>query len=138
MKTKQLAILCIGVLLLVNCVEVQKNIEPDIDWKYQVDSLLMPFWMTPEAQGNPNGNFPSYRASDGSIMTKNNVDFKGLSEIENFLFIGGTDSLQRDFLRMKSRQTYAYGVAYHLTGNEDYLKLAKKGTHYLLKNGEKV
>lgn len=136
MTIKQLTILCLGFLLFINCDRDEKRLKPDINWKYQVDSLLMPFWMTSEAFGQPVGNFPTYRSSEGLVMDKTKINFNKLSEIENFLFVGGTDSLQRDFLRMKSRQTYAYGVAYHLTGNEAYLKLAKLGTEYLLENGE--
>ena len=136
MKTKQLLLLIPYVLLVVSCKHKHEVSIPDIDWKHQVDSLLMPFWMTPEAQGQPIGNFPTYRASDGSIMTKHNIDFNELNDIDNFLFVGGTDSLQREFLRMKSRQVYAYGVGFHLTGNKEYLKLAKKGIEYLFKHGE--
>jgi mannose/cellobiose epimerase-like protein (N-acyl-D-glucosamine 2-epimerase family) len=39
--------------------------------------------------------------------------------------------LHTEYTRMKSRQTYAYGVGYHLTGDEGLLALAKQGVDYL-------
>ena len=92
-----------------------------IDWKFQVDSLLMPFWMHKHALGSPLGNFPTWRCNDGSISNCNELNH---------------DYIQSDYLRMKSRQLYAYCVAYHLTGNEIYLEYATLGVNYLMKHGE--
>ena len=112
------------------------NLTQDIDWIYQVDSLLMPYWMMEDAQGTPIGNFPNYRYRDGKVIDPANFDFASIpDELAPFVTVQ-PDSFKRDFLRIKSRQTYAYGVAYHLTGNEAYLKLAKKGVDYLLEHGE--
>lgn len=41
--------------------------------------------------------------------------------------------VHRNYIRMQSRQTYAYGVAFHLTGNQKYLSLAKAGCKYISK-----
>lgn len=133
-------------LLYVSCVLVafqackkdpnSKNLTQDIDWIYQVDSLLMPYWMTEDAQGTPVGNFPTYRYRNGAVVDPAQFDFASVPEMLAPFVIVQTDSFKREFLRIKSRQTYAYGVAYHLTGNEAYLKLAKKGVDYLLEHGE--
>lgn len=108
----------------------------DIDWVFQVDSLLMPYWMIDEAKGTPFGNFPTYRYRHGKVVDPAQFDFGSISDALAPFVIVQTDSFKRDFLRIKSRQTYAYGVAYHLTGNETYLNLAKKGVDYLLDHGE--
>jgi len=108
----------------------------DIDWIYQVDSLLMPYWMMDEAKGSPVGNFPNYRYRDGKVVYPTQFDFSSIPETLAPFVTVQTDSFKRDFLRIKSRQTYAYGVAYHLTGTEVYLNLAKKGVDYLLEHGE--
>ena len=133
-------------LLCVACVLVafqackkdpnSNSLTQDIDWIYQVDSLLMPYWMMEEAQGVPVGNFPTYRYRDGKKVDPAQFDFTSIPEMVAPFVIVQTDSFKREFLRIKSRQTYAYGVAYHLTGNEAYLKLAKKGVDYLLEHGE--
>lgn len=107
----------------------------DIDWLYQVDSLLMPFWMSEEALGYPLGNFPNYRNTKGEILTYENFDFHKIpKELSHFL-IEQNDSLRRSYIRMNSRQIYSYCVAFNLTGNEAYLKNAKLGIDYLLENG---
>lgn len=107
----------------------------DIDWIYQVDSLLMPYWMSDEAMGNPLGNYPNYRDREGKILTYDNFDYKKVpDELADFL-ITQSDSLRRHYIRMNSRQIYTYCVAYNLTGNEAYLERAKIGVDYLLEKG---
>ena len=135
-------IIIITILLTTN--SCKKSQEPvpivkpthNLDWIYQVDSLLMPYWMMDEAKGSPIGNFSNYRFRDGKILDPNQFDFASIPDILAPFVIVQTDSFKRDFLRIKSRQTYAFGVAYHLTGNEAYLELAKKGVDYLLEHGE--
>jgi len=95
----------------------------------------MPFWMSNEALGDPIGNFSGYRLVDGTIAKHEDFNYKSVPEFLNQFIVEGTDSLRRDYLRIKSRQTFTYGVAYHLTGNEQYLDLARLGVEYLLANG---
>jgi len=106
-----------------------------IDWIYQVDSLLMPYWMMDEALGNPPGNFPNNRYDDGNVINPANFDFNSIYAQAAPFILGPTDSLRRDFIRMKARQVYAYCIAFNLTGNEDYLIRAKLGLDFLIKNG---
>ncbi len=49
--------------------------EDKTDWIYHVDSLLMPFWMSDDALGNPPGNYPAYRYPDGSPIDPDNLDY---------------------------------------------------------------
>ena len=81
----------------------------------------MPFWTHKDALGSPLGNFPTYHCNDGSLSNCNE-----LKDVD----------IESDYLRMKSRQLYAYCVAYHLTGNEIYLEYATLGVNYLMKHGE--
>ncbi|MFM9157915.1 MAG: hypothetical protein ACKOPK_08335, partial [Dolichospermum sp.] len=48
--------------------------------------------------------------------------------------IPGIVKLDREYVRAKSRQVFAYGVAYNLTGNRKYLSYAKAGVDYLRAN----
>ncbi|BCU77421.1 hypothetical protein [Luteolibacter sp. LG18] len=97
-------------------------------WLQHLKEDLLPFWSQPTALGNPVGNFPTYRNNDGSLVDPDHLkpEFKHL--------IDGIVFLDRDHVRAKSRQCFAYGVAYHMTGDETYLDHAKAGVDYLLKH----
>lgn len=97
------------------------------DWLSHVTQGLQPYWMMDSAQGSPLGNFPTFRCDDGSLLDIN----QPCSEL-NQAWI--SPHFDRDYTRMKSRQIYGYGVLYHLTGNDEALKLAKAGVDYMLAN----
>ena len=95
-------------------------------WLKHFNEDLLPFWNVPDAWGSPRGDFPTFRGNDGKA-----VDWtKPPSELttapgwikENF---------GREYVRMKSRQTYFYGVAYHLTGDPKLLELARDGVAFI-------
>jgi hypothetical protein len=69
----------------------------------------MPFWLMPEAKGAPVGNFPTWRQMTGALTA--NTARKP---------------------RMMGRQTYAYSIAFLMTGDEAYLDLARAGNRFLL------
>ena len=105
-----------------------RGLPPGERWLAHLNDELLPFWTMPEALGTPLGNFPTYRCNDGSLV--NPAD--PCPEIRN------ADpeivKLSRDYVRSKSRQTFAYGVAYHLTGEEKYLLYARAGAEWLIAN----
>ena len=102
------------------------------EWKAHLELDLMPFWMPAKALGEP-GDFPTYRCNDGQLFDPANP----CSELSNA--VPGIVWQHREYLRMKSRQVYGYGVAYHVTGDPAYLQLARDGTEYIIKHGfEKV
>lgn len=94
-------------------------------WLQHLEEDLLPFWTMNAALGTPVGKYPTYRCNDGSLY--NSVT--PCPELKN------ADSsivkLKREYIRAQSRQIFAYGVAYHLTGNDQYLKFAKHGVDYL-------
>ena len=90
-------------------------------------SVLAKYWMHPDAQGVPLGNFPTWRCDDGTL--RNQKSCKGEGNLGNMLELSGID-----FVRMQARQTFAYGVLFNLTGDEQALKLHKAGVDFLLKN----
>ena len=136
---RHLSIFLVSMYLLLKCSPVQDHLqtassENKIDWIHHVDSLIMPFWMSEEALGNPPGNFPAYRYPDGSAVDPSNPDYARLVPEYQQFYMGSADSLRRDFIRVKSRQIYGYCIAFHLTGNERYLENAKRGLDYLIEN----
>ncbi|MBE9489036.1 MAG: hypothetical protein IMY67_01970 [Bacteroidetes bacterium] len=131
-----LIIICLFLGCRPNMDNSQKTIsQTKTDWIYHVDSLLMPFWMSDDALGNPRGNYPAYRYPDGRAIDPANLDYKFLVPEYQQFYMDNTDSLRRDFIRVKSRQVYGYCIAFHLTGNEEYLVNAKLGLDYLIKKG---
>lgn len=92
-------------------------------WLAHLNNDLLPFWTMPSALGSPLGSFPSTRCDDGSVLNFNNPCPP----------IAGNAYLMQpaQYLVPLSRQTYGYGVAYHLTGNTEYLDYMKAGIAYL-------
>jgi mannose/cellobiose epimerase-like protein (N-acyl-D-glucosamine 2-epimerase family) len=94
-------------------------------WLDHLNNDLLPFWSMPEAVGT-NGNFPTYRCNDGTLYNPNNDACIGLENP-----VPGIVWLDRDYVRSKSRQVFAYGIAYNLTGEAKYLQWAKQGVDFL-------
>jgi uncharacterized protein (TIGR03437 family) len=92
-------------------------------WIAHLTTDLLPFWTMPSAVGNPTCAFPSTRCDDGSLL-----NFKNPCPP-----IAGNAYLLTParYLVALSRQTYGYGVAYHLTGDPRYLQYMKAGIDYL-------
>lgn len=88
-------------------------------WLSHLTYDLLPFWTKPVALGNPLGNFPTYRDNDGLL-------YSGLNS--------SARDIDKEYVRMESRQIYAYCVGYHLTGDEKLLSYAKTGVDYLRSN----
>jgi mannose/cellobiose epimerase-like protein (N-acyl-D-glucosamine 2-epimerase family) len=89
---------------------------------------LLPFWTKPTALGQPLGNFPTYRNNDGSPFNPAHPTPEFQHLVDGIVF------QERDHVRAKSRQCFAYGIAYHMTGEEVYLEYAKAGVRFLLQH----
>jgi mannose/cellobiose epimerase-like protein (N-acyl-D-glucosamine 2-epimerase family) len=89
---------------------------------------LLPFWAVPEAIGLPKGNFPTFRCNDGRLPDPA-APCPEIKDAAKWL----RPEVNRTYVRMQGRQTYAYGVAFHLTGDPRWLDLAKAGAAHTLK-----
>lgn len=98
-------------------------------WVEHLSRDLAPFWLRPEALGTPVGAFPTFRCDDGSLVDPE-------LPCGEMLVAGPwvSSRLGVEHTRMRSRQTFFYGVAFHLTGEERYLALAKAGVDHLRSN----
>ncbi len=119
-KTKQYPV--DNIELIINSVPTGER------WIQHLEEDLLPFWTRSEALGSPVGNFPTYRCNDGSLYNLDNLCTE-LAEP-----VPGIVNLNREYIRSKSRQVFAYGIAYNLTGNSQYLQYAKDGVDYLRAN----
>jgi mannose/cellobiose epimerase-like protein (N-acyl-D-glucosamine 2-epimerase family) len=95
-------------------------------WRRHVTDDLMPFWLTADALGTPIGNFPTFRCNDGTAFHPE-APCPELAQPPGWI----APELARDYARMKSRQTFLYGVAFHITGDERYLEYARAGVAWL-------
>ena len=100
---------------------------PSLDrWRKHVTDELLPFWTMPDALGAPIGNFPTFRCNDGTLY-RAEAPCPELAKAPGYI----STELGRDYTRMKSRQTFLYGVAFHITGEERYLEYARAGVAWL-------
>jgi mannose/cellobiose epimerase-like protein (N-acyl-D-glucosamine 2-epimerase family) len=100
---------------------------PSLDrWRRHVTDELMPFWLTEDALGTPIGNFPTFRCNDGTAFHPD-APCPELAHPPEWM----ASEIGRDYTRMKSRQTFAYGIAFHITGDERYLTYARAGVTWL-------
>ncbi len=76
---------------------------------------LMPYWDSPEALGEPLGNFPSFRGRDGELLP---------ASPEN------PERTQRR-LSTLARQVYGYSHAFMMTGEDRFLTYAKAGLDWI-------
>lgn len=95
-------------------------------WLKHFNEDLLPFWNTPDAWGTPRGNFPTFRGNDGRAVDWAQPPAE-LATAPAWI----RSEFGRDYVRMKSRQTYVYGVAYHLTGDPAMLALARDGADFI-------
>jgi mannose/cellobiose epimerase-like protein (N-acyl-D-glucosamine 2-epimerase family) len=90
---------------------------------------LLPFWNLADAWGQPRGNFPTFRGQDGRLQDPARSD-QGFGNAPRWI----RENFGIEYTRMKSRQTYFYGVAYHLTGDPKMLELARDGVAWIRAN----
>jgi len=96
-------------------------------WLAHVNKDLLPFWSSKDALGDPPGAFPSFRCNDGKRFDPQ----APCPELQNPpAWI--KSEVGRDYLRMQGRQTFAYGVAFHLTGDRRWLEAARNGAAFTL------
>lgn len=110
---------------------IQDSTEPYI-WAEHIENDLMKFWKKDalELQG---GLFPTYLTNEGFRLSDNPDEWT--EEFKAALADDETKGLvtpEYNYVRAHSRLTYANGIAYHVTGKENYLKQCKKGTEALI------
>jgi mannose/cellobiose epimerase-like protein (N-acyl-D-glucosamine 2-epimerase family) len=91
-------------------------------WIDHVVNDMLPFWSVPDALGNPIGAFPGRRCNDGTLS-----DPAAPCPEAN----GSTTDKPTRWLVAQSRQIFAYGAAFHMTGDQQWLDLARAGTEDL-------
>ncbi len=101
-----------------------------VEWFDHLNKDIMPFWTMPAALGEPVGDFPTFRCNDGTVFNRD-IPCQELAKAPDWI----KNHLDKEYLRMKSRQTYVYGVAYHLTGESRYLEWMRAGVNFIRTHG---
>lgn len=106
---------------------IKKAIEPE-RWMDHLKDDLMKFWDTQDATNMENGLFKTYRTNEGKPLSANKEEWPiEFIEALNDPITRGLVETEYNFIRAHSRQTYAYGIAFHMTGDGKYLELCRKG-----------
>lgn len=106
---------------------IEEAVEPRV-WKDHVVKDLMKFWDKPEAVALHGGLFNTYRTNTGNDLPKDQEQWP--EEFKQALKDPVTVGLvqpEYNFVRTHSRLTYAFGIAFHMTGNPHYLEVCRKG-----------
>jgi mannose/cellobiose epimerase-like protein (N-acyl-D-glucosamine 2-epimerase family) len=107
-------------------VDPAASLQPPERWLAHVETEILPFWSTPAALGDPPGDFPTFRCNDGSAFDPE-APCRELTNLPDWL----ASELGTEYTRMKARQAFAYGAAFHLTGDERYLTWMRAGVDWL-------
>ncbi len=112
---------------------IEEAVEPGV-WKDYLVKDLMKYWDTPQASDLSGDLFPTYRTNKGDILSQNREEWpEEFKQALNDPVTIGLVQTDYNFVRAHSRQTYAYGIAFHMTGNPRYLELCRKGALALVK-----
>lgn len=115
---------------------VKKHTQPK-DWLNHLHNDLLKFWDCSDAITMEYSLFPTFRGNHGQVLNPDGKDLppeiiEAIKDPETKDLI----DLERNYIKMHSRQTYAYGIAYHITGEEKYLQLCKKGAYSMIQNAK--
>lgn len=113
---------------VVDVAAIIKNLPKGERWIEHLNDDLLKFWDMKTALGRSEGDFPTYRCNNGSLYNP----IKPCPELKNA--DPGIVKLDREYTRAKSRQVFAYGISFHLTGEEKYLRYAVAGGDWLMNN----
>jgi mannose/cellobiose epimerase-like protein (N-acyl-D-glucosamine 2-epimerase family) len=112
---------------------ISDSTEPSVWYKHLTEDL-MKFWDTDAAKTLKDGLFHTYRANSGDLITnaeKENLPPEIIAALSNSDTKGLID-LGYNYIRAHSRQTFAYGIAFNVTGNAEYIKLCRTGVDGLI------
>ncbi|MEZ4388557.1 MAG: hypothetical protein R3D98_13500 [Candidatus Krumholzibacteriia bacterium] len=123
-RTRELALRrCLFALAVLSLVtSVAAAAIPPAVWLAHAEHDLGRFWLDPRYQGDPVGSFPTFICGDGRVWDPADP-CPSLADAPEWI----ASELGRQDLRMVSRQTYTYGVIFHLSGNPEALALARAG-----------
>ena len=130
MRCSYLVLILVGLLVCPLAAQpapgVPQNLQKAEWWYSHLIGDLFPFWLHRDAWGDPVGSFPTTRCDDGSDVNW----LHACREVSQQPWL-----MQRErYLVGLSRQTYGYGVMFHMTGDPTFMDLMRAGVDYIRKN----
>jgi mannose/cellobiose epimerase-like protein (N-acyl-D-glucosamine 2-epimerase family) len=118
---------CLQAFLMMSIASgwAEESLPSGTRWLEHLNNDLLPFWTTESALGKPVGAFPTVRCDDRTLYDP----IRPCAEVRR----NTNAPLDRNLVAL-SRQSYGYGVAFHLTGNPSYLRLMKAGIDFIRQN----
>lgn len=112
---------------------IQDALGPEV-WKAHLERDLMKFWDLSAAKELQGDLFPTYRTNSGALLPEDPTDWpeEFKAAVQDPVTVGLVEP-EYNFIRAHSRQTFAYGIAFHMTGKPEYLQLCRKGTLALVR-----
>nr|VFJ89007.1 MAG: hypothetical protein BECKH772A_GA0070896_1001230 [Candidatus Kentron sp. H]VFJ97233.1 MAG: hypothetical protein BECKH772C_GA0070978_1001130 [Candidatus Kentron sp. H] len=103
-------------------------------WIRHMEEDLILFWDRVNPESQEREPFTTHAFSGGTPLTPEFIgEYKDRASKSGGEWMGANAG--KNYSRMHSRLTFAYGVAYHLTGNPQYYEVMQKGVNYSLDNG---
>ena len=102
-------------------------------WLDHLQNDLMKFWGTETARTLDKGLFHTYRSNSGLLIPDDPQQYP--AEIKAALANDDTKGLidlDHNYVRAHSRQTFAYGIAFNMTGESKYLEWCRTGADALM------
>ena len=142
--TRRLRQLSLGLLVATLALPSHAELYGGQPWLSHVQRDLAPFWYK-AAEKIPDGAFASFLCNDASVPTSEQLQGGAaglcpeLAQAPDWI----KEGFPYQWTRMVSRQTFAYGVIYHMTGDPKALELARQGVEFLrhkalLPNGDVI
>jgi len=92
----------------------------------------MRFWDKPEIT-EVEGLFLTYVTNEGKVLPQNRSEWsEEFKAAEAAPETCGLVDVDNNYVRAHSRLTYAFGIAFHMTGNQHYLDICRKGAMALV------
>lgn len=132
MKKLNYTLGCLSLVLSLSCSASAQHPEylPGSDlWQEHANHILK-FYLHKDAKGNPEGYFPTWRCDNGKLRGRKACEGEGDTAWVSKIW-------HLDFTRMLSRQTFAYGALFNLTGNKEALRLHQAGVKFLLEKAQR-
>jgi len=95
-------------------------------WLSHIVGDLLPWWNMQTALGTPIGKYPTTRCDDGTLY----IVSRPCPEIRNNSWINP----RNNYIVGISRQVYAYGVIFHVTGDPTWLDYMRAGVNEIRTN----
>lgn len=105
-------------------------------WLRHLENDLMKFWKNKTQPEGKSIFFSTFRSNTGELIPKDPAqwpeEYKKAMEVADLKGLV-EDATKYNYIRAHSRQTFAYGIAYNMTGNVNYLEKCHQGAMAILK-----